>query len=310
MAQKTTGVLAATGAYILWGLLPVYWKLINQVPAHEILAHRIVWSFLFMIGLVVATNRVRTMIGEIKQHLSSTRNKVNLVGCALLITVNWLIYIWAVNDNRIVETSFGYYINPLVSVLLGVTVMKEKLTFWQSVAVFFATMGVLNMAFYVGTIPWVAIALAVSFGLYGLFKKVLNLGAVAGITMETLLVTPLALAYLAFLGQQGSSSLSLDALGTLALLAGTGVITAIPLLLFSYGTNRLPLTVLGFIQYLSPSIALLIGVVVYHEPFTAVHLISFGLIWFALLIFSLAQTGYLARLEMLLFRRISKESQV
>ena len=295
--EQKAGIIAAVGAYILWGVLPIYWKFLNHVPAQELLAHRIVWSFVFVSGLLVVTGKVGTFFCEVREIIANWRRLTGIVLASLLISVNWLIYIWAVNDNRILETSLGYYINPLVSVILGIAVLSEKLSFWQTISFALAAAGVFYMAAQFGSLPWVAIALAITFALYGLCKKMVGIGAVTSITLETLIVSPVAMAFLIYLHQQGGGSFTEANLIDMLLFAGTGLVTATPLLLFSAGANKLPLKVLGFLQYLAPTIALLIGVFLYHESFTVTHFISFGCIWLALTVFSLSGTKLFKQME-------------
>lgn len=284
-SSQTRGIFSALGAYLLWGLLPIYWKLLNQVSALAILSHRVIWSLFFLLLILAISRRFPLLQQETRAVWSLPKKRLGVLASALLISVNWLIYIWAVNHNRIIETSLGYYINPLVSVLLGVALLNEKLSRRQYLAVALAVGGVLNMVLNFGSVPWIALALALSFGLYGLCKKLLRLGATTGIILETLLITPLALIYLFFLQPTSSSLFGIRPLET-TLLIGAGIVTALPLVLFANAANSLPLSLLGFIQYLSPSIALLVGVFLYHEPFTPVHAASFGMIWLALIIFS------------------------
>lgn len=295
--EKRAGVIAAAGAYVLWGFLPIYWKFLNSSAAPEILAHRVVWSFVFMLGILAYSQKLGSFRQELRELAAQRKRIAGVVTASMLVSVNWLIYIWAVNESRIVETSLGYYINPLVSVLLGIVVLKERLSFWQWASCALALTGVLIMTLRFGAVPWVSLVLAVTFALYGLCKKLVNLGAVTSITLETLLVSPVALAYVLYLEQAGTSSFSLAHWQTALLFMGSGVVTATPLLLFSHGANRLPLKMLGFLQYLSPTIALLIGVVVYQEAFTVIHIISFSCIWLALAVFSLAKTKPFIRLE-------------
>lgn len=290
-----TGVLSAAGSYLLWGTLPVYWKLLNELPAWEILAHRVIWSFLFMLLVLFAGGRIKLFWQEVCGICSDWRKLLGVAASSLLISVNWFIYIWAVNDNRILETSLGYYINPLLSVLMGIVILKEKLSLWQGLSFGLACAGVLNLVLAFGSIPWVSLLLAASFALYGLAKKMSSISPSAGLTLETFCVTPVALAYLLWLNQTGAAFTG-SKLHWL-LLAGSGGITAVPLLLFAHGANRLPLNILGFLQYLSPTISLLLGVFVYHEAFTATHFASFGCIWLSLAIFSLSGTKRFAALE-------------
>lgn len=293
------GLLSAIGAYFLWGILPMYWKLVSNIPAQEILAHRIIWSLIFMVMVVLIMNRRKQLYEEISRLLCTPTRLLALVMGALLITLNWFIFIWAVNDNRVVETSLGYYINPLLSVLLGILFLKEKLSFWQIISVALAASGVFYMTMHFESVPWVSIILAVSFGLYGLCKKIATLSPITSITLETLIIAPFAFIYLLYLDYHG-----LGSFGTLSLtsvfLVGSGMVTAIPLLLFANGANQLSLTMLGFIQYLAPTIALILGVFIYHEPFTEVHYVTFGFIWVALLVFSLARTKLFLKIEMFL----------
>lgn len=303
--ERLTGVFSAAGAYMLWGILPLYWKLIDQVPALEILAHRIIWSFLFTVAVILATGKLKPFWRELLENISQVKNLSGIFIASLLITMNWGTYIWAVNNNHIVESSLGYYINPLVSVLLGIIVFKEKLSFWQMFSFFLAMLGVLNMTIHFGTIPWVSLLLAVTFGLYGLCKKMIHLGATTGIALETLIIAPFALIYLNYIQSSGTGAFSFSNPGTAGLLAGAGVVTAMPLILFAGGAKRLPLTIVGFLQYISPTISLILGVFLFHEQFTGVHLASFMFIWAALTIFSLAGTRPFTKFEAALFKKIS-----
>ncbi len=303
MKQDTASLLAKPGllsiisAYLLWGALPIYWKLLTTVPAMEVLAHRIVWSFFFLLLLLLVSNSLAAFRQEIRFLLAHPKHAAALFAASLLISANWLVYIWAVQSNRIVESSLGYYINPLVSIALGLLFLKERLTLWQGIACLLALTGVLHMTWQLGSFPWISLFLAVSFGLYGLCKKVIQVGTVSGIALETLLVSPLALFYLAQLSQQDAAAFSTQGTTILLLCIGTGAITATPLLLFASGVKQLPLKIVGFIQYLSPTLALLIGVFVYGEPFSFSHLISFAFIWSALLVVSLGETSAFQALE-------------
>ncbi len=284
-----TGVASAVGSYMIWGFLPIYWKLAQHVPAPEILAHRMFWSFIFLLALLVVSGKIVSTCREVAAICRARNKLTGVITAAVLITLNWFIYIWAVNDSRIIETSLGYYINPLVSVLLGVIVLKERLSFLQVAAVLLAGLGVLNQIVQLGVFPWVSLSLAFTFGLYGLCKKMLHIGAITGITLETLLLSPLALAYIAWLQSHGQGAMVMNQPFTAAVFVGSGVVTAIPLLLFTNAANRLPLSILGFIQYLSPTITLFVGIFLYHEPFSSAHFLSFACIWSALALFSFAQ---------------------
>lgn len=285
------GFASALGAYMLWGILPIYWKLVGNVPAKEIIAHRIFWSLVFMLAVVLITNRKQQMHTELLQLLKKPASLLALVAGTVLITINWFIFIWAVNENRVIETSLGYYISPLVSILLGIIVYKERLSWGQGIAVSLAAAGMLYMIMHFGSVPWFAISLAISFGLYGLCKKIAVLTPITSITLETLIVAPFALLYLSYIHFQGMTSFEGLSL-TSALLVGSGIVTPIPLLLFANSANYLPLTIIGFVQYLAPTISLLIGIFLYNEAFTAIHSVSFGLIWAGLFVFSLSSIRF------------------
>lgn len=280
-APISGGALYAILAYSSWGLLPIYWKFFGQVPAVEVLCHRVVWSALFLIGLLALQRRGV----EFKQLQQTPRKLVFLLITALLLTFNWGLYIYGVNTDRVVETSLGYFINPLMNVLLGFVVLKERLHWGQQFAVVLATLGVINFAWQLGTVPWIALGLALSFALYGLVRKVVPVSPLVGLAAETLLVTPLALAFISYgaVTQTGNFGTGL----TLTLLfIGAGIVTSLPLLWFNNAAKRLRLSTLGFFQYIAPSVQLLLGVFLYREPFTRTHAITFGLIWLALFIYS------------------------
>ncbi|MED4586070.1 EamA family transporter RarD [Brevibacillus choshinensis] len=278
------GVLYGIIAYFAWGLLPVYWKLFQSMGAWEILAHRIVWSLIFVLIMIVITKRWR----KLWEAAPGLKMKGALLLCSLLISANWLLYIWAVNSNQVMETSLGYYMNPLISVLLGVVFLKEKLRVGQWVALGMAALGVLYITLMYGQMPWVALSLAMTFAFYGLAKKVVNLEAMIGLAWETIFVAPIALIYLIMLQVNGTGT-AIELEGwKLAMLALAGVGTAMPLYWFAQATKRLPLSTLGFIQYLSPTIQLLSAVFLFGEKFTTTHLVSFSLIWGALLVFTIS----------------------
>ncbi len=299
-SKEGTGLASAVGAYTLWGILPIYWKFLSQVPATEILAHRIIWSFVFLLCILLVTKRTGLFYEEVGVILAQPRKLCGVFTASVIVTINWLVYIWAVNNGQIIETSLGYYINPLVNVLLGIVILKEKLSLWQTISVILAAIGVLNLTVHFGVIPWVSLLLAVSFGLYGLCKKLLNIGAITSITLETLILTPAALIYLVYIQTKGGAAFYFEDLATFGLLAGSGVVTAIPMVLFTNGAIHLPLTIIGFIQYLSPTIALLVGIFLYHETFSSTHLLSFSCIWLALIIFSCARINNLKSLALFL----------
>ena len=290
-----TGVLYAAFAYLIWGLFPIYWKHLQGVGADEILANRVLWSFVFMVLLVTVTKKWRKL-GEVLSGFKSNKKQGFMLFIAsLLVSCNWFIYIWAVNANQIIETSLGYYINPLVSVLLGMLVLKEKLTKTQYVSVGLAAVGVLILTFSHGSFPWIALSLAFTFGLYGLAKKLIPIDSSIGLTLETLFITPIALMYIAYLFVKGDHAFLAVSPGLDLLVILSGVLTAVPLLFFAKGAQRIPLSMLGFIQYMTPTLTLILGVFVYHEPFTTTHLLSFLFIWAALTMYSLSKTKLFAQ---------------
>lgn len=273
-------------AYSAWGLFPIYWKFLTQVPAVELVCHRIIWSMVLLMGLLFVQHR----IGEFRQLWKSRKAIASLLLTTTLIAGNWCIYIYGVNTGHIVETSLGYYINPLVTVLLGSVILKEKLNFPKKIAVLLAAIAVLNFIWHFGQVPWIAIALAFSFALYGLFRKLIKVTPIVGLTVETLLATPIALVYISYVGLTGTGSFG-TSLQVNLLLIGCGIVTALPLLWFNTAAKQLQLSTLGFFQYLAPSLALLIGVIGYREPFTAIHAVTFLLIWSAIAIYSIASVG-------------------
>ncbi len=276
-----TGLVYALVCYCTWGVFPLYWKLLSQIPPQQILAHRIVWSLLFLL-IILAIRREKVFI----QYLSSPRTLGLLIPTAALIGGNWFTYIYAVNNNHIVDASLGYYINPMVNVLLGVVFLKERLSRIQVIAVSFAFAGVAYLTLHYGKLPLISLFLAFSFGLYGLFRKKANLQSMPGLMVETLLLAPVALWYLWHVEIQGTGAfMHYSGLLDLLLILG-GPITAIPLFWFGIAATRIPLSTLGFIQYLSPTIQLLIGIFVFSEPFDTAYLISFGLVWTGLGIYT------------------------
>jgi chloramphenicol-sensitive protein RarD len=278
------GVIYAVAAYLAWGLLPLYWKVFQEMAAWEVLAHRIVWSVFFVVALLFVTKRWRQM----KDAVSTAKARGALFLCSLFVSANWLIFIWAVNNGNVMETSLGYYINPLLNVLFGVLFLKERLGKGQWTAIALAAAGVSVMTVHYGRVPWVAISLALTFACYGLAKKMIKLEAIISLAWETLVVAPLALAYLVTLHVSGTDTLSHVAGWQIALLTLSGVATAMPLYWFAQAARMLPLSTVGFIQYLAPSISLTMAVFLFGEKFTGVHLISFGLIWSALIVFTVS----------------------
>ncbi|WP_096202290.1 EamA family transporter RarD [Bacillus sp. FJAT-45350] len=293
----------AIGAYITWGFLPLFWKLLDHVPTEEILAHRVIWSFVFMLMIIGVLGKSKTFVTEVKELMKQRKKLISIILASVLISINWFLFIWSVNNDLVIQTSLGYYINPLVSVLLGILILKEKLSFWQTVAVILAAIGVFNMTFQFGSFPWAALALAVTFAFYGLFKKMANVGALTGLTIETFFITPFALIFIGYIWRTSGSSFTFEAPLNIWLLLGAGIATAVPLLLFASGTRRISLSLIGFFQYIAPTIMLVLGIFLFNEPFTTSHLGSFIFIWCALLIFSLGKTKFFVRLEPKFFVR-------
>lgn len=283
------GVLYGLGAYLIWGVLPVYWKQLQHVEAMEILASRFLWSAVFVFLLILATGKFKIFLQESKVIFSSWKTGICMILAAVTISFNWGIFIWAVEVGRIVETSMGYYINPLVSVLFGMLFLRERLSRLQIIAVLWAAVGIAVIIFKNGSLPWVSVGLAATFALYGLLKKLIKAQALTSIMLETLLISPLMAYYLYYLSQRGGNIYqSCDTL-TLGFLVGAGVVTATPLLLFTGCAKLLPLNMVGFMQYMSPSITLLLGIFVYGEAFTMTHALAFGCIWIGLLFFTYSQ---------------------
>lgn len=283
------GICYGLGAYLLWGVLPVYWKLLQQVEAMEILASRFLWSAVFVFFLLVVTRQLPTFIKETKAIFSIWKTSMCMLLAAIMISFNWGIFIWAVEAGRIVETSMGYYINPLMNVLFGVLFLRERLTKLQSAAVFCAAIGIGVIVVKNGSLPWVSITLPLTFALYALLKKIIVAQALTSIMLETLLISPLAVGYLYYLGQHGGNVYQSCDTATFLLLAGAGVVTATPLLLFTACARKLPLNLVGFLQYIAPSITLLLGVFVYGEAFTSTIATAFGCIWIGLALFIWSQ---------------------
>lgn len=276
-----SGALYAVLAYTAWGLLPVYWKFFGQISAVEVLSHRVIWSMAFLAGLLFLQRRG----SEFSQLWRSPTHLKILLATAMLLTFNWGLYIFGVNSARVVETSLGYFINPLVNVLLGCVFLKERLNHAQTLAVLLAGIGVAQFVWHFGQVPWLALGLAFSFAFYGLLRKVVAVGPLVGLAVETLLIAPVALILVGYWAATGAGHLGV-AWSTSLLLIGSGVMTSLPLLWFNNAAKRLRLSTLGFFQYMAPSLQLALGVLLYHEPFTRTHAVTFGLIWLALLIYS------------------------
>ncbi len=276
------GVLYGLGAFGIWGLVPIYFKAVGHVPAIEVLAHRVVWAMLLLLAALLLQRRARQLTYELRDP----RRLGFFATTALLVSGNWLIFIWAIHNDRILETSLGYYINPLVNVLLGVVFLRERLNARQTVAVALAAVGVLNLIIGYGTVPWIALALALLFGLYGLLRKRAGVEAMLGLAAETVVLAPLALLFLAYLAWNGVGAFTQSSLTSDALLVFSGVVTAVPLFCFLQAANRLRLSTVGLMQYLAPTLSFLLAVAVYKEPFTLAHAITFACIWMALALYS------------------------
>jgi len=275
------GIWNGIAAYAMWGFFPIYWKFLHQVPALQVIGHRIGWSFILLIVVILLTKQWKEF-----RSAALTWKTIGIYSiAAVLLSINWLVYVWGVNSGFIVETSLGYFINPLFSVLLGVVFLRERLRPVQWVPVGLAAAGVIYLTVTYGRLPWIALSLAFSFGIYGFVKKLAPLGSLYGLTLETAIVFPIALLYLAFVNVTGTGAFLHEGALTDILLIGTGVVTSIPLLMFASAARQIPLTVIGLLQYIAPTLQFLIGVFLYHEPFDQSRLIGFGLVWLALIIF-------------------------
>ncbi len=280
--HMNTGILYATFAFFCWGLFPLYFHAIGEVPAMEILAHRMLWSLLFL-GLVLT---VRQQWKWLPRVLRQPRVLGSFIASAVLLTANWFVYIWSVNNGHVIDASLGYFINPLVNVLLGLLVLKEKLRRAQWIAIGVAACGVAWLTWSAGQLPWIALILGITFGGYGLLRKTAALAALEGLSLETMLLFPLALVYVLWLTLHGQNTfINSPNDSTRWLLAAAGPITAIPLVMFAAGARKIPMSVLGLLQYLSPSMQALLGVWVFHETFPQARLIGFVIIWSALLLY-------------------------
>jgi chloramphenicol-sensitive protein RarD len=275
------GTCYAIGAYALWGLLPIYWKWLLHVPATQVLCHRILWSFITLVVIILISRQWRAF----REAIADLRMLRAYAIAAVLISINWLTYIWAVNAGFIVETSLGYFINPLLSVLLGVVFFRERLRPLQWAAIALACAGVVYLTYAYGSLPWIALTLAVTFCAYGLVKKTAPLGSLHGLTLETLVLLVPAIMFLVYSDMAGNGALFNSGAISDVLLMGAGIITAVPLLLFSSAARRIPLSLIGILQYISPTLQFLLGVMVYKEPFAATKFIGFGIVWAALIIY-------------------------
>jgi chloramphenicol-sensitive protein RarD len=276
------GIAAAGGAFAIWGLFPLYLKALQSVPIFQIMAHRVVWCCVLVVGWLAW----RGELGKVRAALTNPSTRWLLMASGTLISINWLVYVWGVANSHVVETSLGYFINPLVNVLLGVLVLSERLNRAQWVAVTLAAIAVVYLTSATGQLPWISLVLAVSFGIYGLVRKVITVDSVPALATETLLILPLAAGFLIWCETIGTAALGHSNAAVNALLLGSGAATAIPLILFAFGARRIPLSTVGLMQYIAPSLQLALGVLLYGEPFGRTRFIGFALIWLALIIYA------------------------
>ena len=284
------GIAYAALSYVLWGLFPLYFKQVAGVPPLEIVLHRSVWSLVFLLALLTVLRR----FAWLRDAFAKPRRLASFALSALLLSGNWLMYVWAVNNGRVIDASLGYFINPLIYVVLGYFVLHERPRRVQWLAVALAALGVLWLTVQARQLPWIALVLAGSFGLYGLMRKTASLGALEGLALETLLLAPLAVPLLTLWTWQGHSALAQGDAGTVAWLLLAGPLTAVPLLLFAAGARRITLATLGVLQYIGPTLQFALGVWLYHEPFDRARFAGFALIWLALLVYS-AESGWFMR---------------
>ena len=283
-------MIAALSTYLIWGVLPLYWNLLARAEANEILAHRIIWSFFFMVVVLMVTKRWQSFKEDCRALWQNKKRGAILLLAAFTISLNWLTYIWAVNHGHVIDTSIGYYINPLMSVLFGIVFFRERISGLKKISLLLAAIGIVLMTYELGKLPWVAVVLAVSFSVYGALKKQLHLNPFSSITLETLLMVPFAVPYIGMLMMSPANHFSLATPDLALYLMGTGVVTAVPLVLFSYGANLLPLNVLGFFQYISPTIGLLLGIFFFHETFGMAQISALGFVWAAIVLFTVAES--------------------
>jgi chloramphenicol-sensitive protein RarD len=279
--MKNIGIWYALGAYLTWGLFPIYWKWLVEVPATQLIGHRILWSFVMLAAVLLITRQWKRLLELVQDRKIWAIYSI----ASVLIGINWLVYVWAVNAGYIVETSLGYFINPLISVLLGVIVFRERLRALQWIPIGLAALGVAYLTVIYGRPPWIALTLAMSFGFYGMVKKLAPLNSLNGLTLETGILLLPAVGYLLFVESSGSGAfLHNGALADL-LMVGAGVVTTIPLLLFASATRRIPLSTIGIMQYIAPTLQFSIGVLVFKEDFSAAQAVGFGIVWLALVLF-------------------------
>ncbi|MCG7339644.1 EamA family transporter RarD [Staphylococcus sp. ACRSN] len=281
------GIIFAFGAYILWGILPIYWELIHDIGAFEILAFRIIFSMVFMVLVVIIANKTGPFIRDVRQLFAQPIQLIAIIAAGYVITINWGTFIWAVTNGHVLQSSLGYYINPLVSILLSLIFLKERFNKAEWVAIALAVIGVLYMTIKMGVFPGISLLLAGSFGIYGLIKKVVPIDAISSITIECIVTAPAGLIYIWYIWHQGNLTFGYNASSFWLLLSG--IVTAVPLILFSAGARRIPLSLTGFIQYIGPTIMFVLGVFLFKEPFNLDQLVTFIFIWIGIIVYSVSQ---------------------
>ena len=290
--EKKIGIWIGAGSYFIWGILPMYWKLAGEIDAVEILAHRMIWSFVFMVVLIAIFGRWKSVMTELRQITRQQRTLLAMTAATLLISINWFLFIFSVNGNHILSASLGYYINPLVNIVFAMLLLKERLRSGEMVAVVIAAIGVVLLSISQGAVPWAAISLAITFSLYGLIKKKVSVSTWTGLTIETLIISPFALIYLLFFAEHAFMGYGS---GLNAVAIGGGLVTVVPLLLFSSAAKQISYVMLGFLQYLAPTLMLIVAVSIYGETLTAFEWGSFLSIWIALIIYTTSNILYAKR---------------
>ncbi|MBS0663878.1 MAG: EamA family transporter RarD [Verrucomicrobia bacterium] len=276
------GALAAAGCYLAWGLFPIYWKQLASVDATELIAHRHVWSLVFVLAVMASTRGLAGLGAAVRDPVALRWHLLS----GVLLTLNWLVYVWGVNHGHVLETSLGYFLVPLVNVALGRLVLHERLRRLQWLAIGFAVAGVTLLLIGLGRLPWIALSLAATFGLYGLLRKKSPLGPLTGLGLETLLLFPAALGFIVWQQWTGGGALGRVGPGQHVMLIAAGVVTAVPLLLFAFGARRIRLSTLGLLQYIAPTVQFCLGVLLYHEPFSRERAAAFALIWCGLALYT------------------------
>ncbi|MGG0644762.1 EamA family transporter RarD [Sporosarcina gallistercoris] len=308
MQTQQQGALWVFAAYVMWGFMPIYWKSLHHVSSGEILVNRIIWAFLLTVLALLVVGQGKRLIQDLKELWMTQKQFWSLCAASLLVTLNWFTYIWSVNHDFIVQASLGYYINPLVSVLLGIIFLKESLSRNQKAAFVLAAVGVTILTFHYGVFPWISFVLAITFALYGLIKKQIKLDATRGLAIETAFTVPIALIAYGWIFSTGDAVIMDTDPLTVVLLVLTGIATALPLVFFAKGVPSIPLYVTGFLQYIAPTMMLIIGVAIYGETFGKFEWLSFAFIWIALLVFTVPEVLRYARNKRTMMRLQKQES--